>query len=99
MAATLSELIAGINAKCDILLQRCRDLEIENNLLKTGLKESNNSLEVAKKELADARRQINYLEMASNFDSGSRDSSRQSSKLISDMVRKLDRCISRLEAE
>lgn len=99
MAATLTELLAGINAKCDILAKRCRDLEARNGELEVKLKESQKALDAAQLEIEDAGRRLNYQTIAANFDSGTRDSSRQSSKIISDLVRKIDRCISRLEAE
>ena len=99
MAETLSELLGGINAKCDILASRCRTLEEQNRKLSSELSDSREALESMRKELEKAQRQLNYQVIASNYDSGARDTSRQSSKIISDMVRKIDRCISRLEAE
>lgn len=99
MSATLSELLAGINAKCEILARRCRELEESNKELRGNLAQANADLEMSRRDLEAAQRRLNYMTVASNFDSGTRDSSRQSSKIISDMVRKIDRCISRLEAE
>lgn len=99
MSATLSDLLAGINAKCEILARRCRELDESNRRLRGELAEANAALDLSRKELEAAQRRLNYMTVASNFDSGTRDSSRQSSKIISDMVRKIDRCISRLEAE
>ena len=99
MAATLSELISGINAKCDILAKRCRDLELRNSELESRLSQTRKELASAERDLEEAHRRLNYQTIAANYDSGNRDSSRQTSKIISDMVRKIDRCISRLEAE
>lgn len=99
MAVTLSELLSGINAKCDILAHRCRDLEEENRLLQSRLRELESELKLSRKETNELVRQLNYRTIADNYDSGKRDSSRDTSKIISDMVRKIDRCISRLQAE
>lgn len=99
MSATITDLLSGITAKCDMLARRCRDLDEENRRLRASLAESRQAEEIARRDLDDARRKLNYQTIASNFDSGTRDSSRQSSRIISDMVRKIDRCISRLEAE
>lgn len=99
MAATITDLLNGITAKCDVLARRCRDLDEQNRQLRALLAEAQRDAELSRRELDDARRKLNYQTIAANFDSGIRDSSRQSSKIISDMVRKIDRCISRLEAE
>ncbi len=99
MSVSLSDLLAGINVKCDILARRCRDLEESNRKLQQQLEKAVADLDLSRKELDEANRRLNYTTIASNFDSGKRDSSRQTSKIISDMVRKIDRCISRLEAE
>lgn len=99
MASTLSELLSGITAKCDILSRRCRDLETANRELRSQLKESEQDLATVRRELDDTLKKLNYQTIASNYDAGVRDSSRQSSKILSDLVRKIDRCIYRLEAE
>lgn len=99
MSASFSDLLSGITVKCDMLARRCRDLDDENRRLRARLAEVETEVEASRRDLDEARRRLNYQTIAANFDSGNRDSSRSSSKIISDLVRKIDRCISRLEAE
>ena len=99
MSVSFSELLGSITAKCEILSRRCNDLEVKNHELQARVSEAERELAVARQELDAAQRRLEYQTIAANFDSGTRDTSRQSSKIISDLVRKIDRCISRLEAE
>lgn len=99
MAATQTELLGSIIAKCELLAGRCRSLRDENDNLRRELGEVKGELENALRQLQRAEKDLELVRMASAIETGSRDISPRCSKAISDMVRKIDRCISRLENE
>lgn len=99
MAATLAELLDAITAKCDLLSQRCNNLKEENRQLREQLAQSDDALEASQLELLRTKKQLEYVRITKAYDSGGRDSTEQSRRIISELVRKIDRCISRLETE
>lgn len=99
MAATLADLLNGITAKCDLLARRCDSLDEENRRLREQLARADEALEASQLELIRTKKDLEYVRLAAAFDSGSRESTEQSRRIISDLVRKIDRCISRLETE
>jgi chromosome segregation ATPase len=101
MAINLTDLLSRIVAKCDLLRRRCRQLLDENRQLKDEIVEANAECERLKSELVKANKQIEYLQISHKLD-GSADSSQDMSngrKILADLVRKIDKCIARLESE
>ena len=97
MAATQAELLGSITTKCGLLAERCRKLSGENGELRRRLAALERELEECGQRLRRAEKDLEMMRMASAMETGSRDISPACSKAISDMVRKIDRCISRLE--
>lgn len=99
MAASLAELLNGITAKCDLLSQRCMRLSEENRNLRDRLAKADEAIEDSQLELMKVKKELEYVRLTRAYDVGLRDAPEQSRKIISELVRKIDRCIYRLEAE
>ncbi len=99
MSVRLTDLLSSIAAKSGLLARKCADLKALNDKLLADLEEARAETEEARKELARAQKEIDYLRIShalSASDPGDLDRSRQA---LSGLVRKIDRCIARLEAE
>lgn len=90
-----SDLISIFESNLNSLIDKYNALKEENNLLKTHLRQKNEDLMHAHKELLDLRNDYTNLETAAGL-SGSPENSIVAKQRINKLVREVDKCLTLL---
>lgn len=95
MSVNFEQRLNEINAKTRMLTQRYRYVVMQRDEALERLSQANGELAAARTRIEELTRQVEYLRMASAIEAVDGDIE-QSRKFLSELVWKIDKCISQL---
>lgn len=97
MAADLQQTLSRVMHKCNVLVEKYQDLQARHNESERLIEEHRARIEQLQQQLERLTRENEYLRMARHIGS-TPEAAAQGRKLLSKMVRDIDKCIAQLNA-